>query len=110
MANTKMIFSSSSLYLVLFFTISLSLLLSSATTSVRSTPEITLPSSMHIVYTSEMPNDENPDAFNLQILTSVLGRFVFLDKLFKEIVITICIQCGHHNNVDSKMCMRLITI
>lgn len=68
-------FSSFSVYLVLLYTISLNFLLSSATTSEN--PDSAYASTkMHIVYT-ENPQNEDPKAYHIEILASVLGRFVF---------------------------------
>ncbi|XP_038896487.1 subtilisin-like protease SBT3.13 [Benincasa hispida] len=66
-------FSSFTLYLVLLFTISLNSLLISAIISDKSASKIDVPSSLHIVYTTERPSNEEPEAFYIQILASVLG-------------------------------------
>lgn len=67
----KTTFSSFLLCLALLFSISLNFLLSSAAMSGQyASPAV------HIVYT-EKPRDEEPEAYHIRTLVSVLGRFVF---------------------------------
>ena len=61
--------SSFPLILVFLFSISLNLLISSAAMSGQST-------AVHVVYT-ERPHNEEPEAYHIRTLASVLGRSVF---------------------------------
>lgn len=90
MANTEMS-SSFTLSLVLLFIISLNSFLTSAIISDKFASNIDEPSSLRLVYTIERPRNEEPEAFYIQILTPVLGRYVFLKKLFKE-TIAMCLN------------------
>ncbi|XP_022981652.1 subtilisin-like protease SBT3.6 [Cucurbita maxima] len=108
-------FSSFPFYLVFFFTISLTFLLTSATQFDKSAPE-SAPSRVHIIYT-ERPLNENPEAYHIRILTSVLGSekaarealvycykdsvYGFAAKLTPDQVEKIMKQAGVLNAVES---------
>ena len=73
----KLIFSSFPLCFVLLFSISLNLILSSSAMSAQSVDSASASPAVHIVY-MEKPRDEEPEAYHIRTLASVLGRSVCL--------------------------------
>ncbi|XP_022935866.1 subtilisin-like protease SBT3.11 [Cucurbita pepo subsp. pepo] len=68
----KLIFSSFPLCFVLLFSISLNLILSSSAMSAQSVDSASASPAVHIVY-MEKPRDEEPEAYHIRTLASVLG-------------------------------------